>query len=169
MSAASGPLRLRAATAADLPQILAFIDELADYEKLRHEVHATLADLRQHLFGERPAAEVLIAEWEDRPAGFALFFRTFSTFMGRPGLWLEDLYVRPALRGHGIGRALLAELARLAAARGYGRVDWAVLDWNEPAKGFYGKLGARQLEDWRTWRLTGEELLRLGRSAPARH
>jgi GNAT superfamily N-acetyltransferase len=163
VSAAPGPLLLRAATADDLPQILAFIDELADYEKLRHEVHATLADLRVHLFGARPAAEVLIAEWESRAAGFALFFTTFSTFLGKPGLWLEDLYVRPELRGKGIGRALLAELARQAAARGYGRVDWAVLDWNEPAKSFYHGLGARQMKDWRTWRLTGEALLQLGR------
>jgi len=156
------PLRLRAATAADLPQLLAFILELADYERLRHEVLATEEDLRAHLFGARPAAEVQLAEWEGAAAGFALHFTTFSTFLGKPGIWLEDLYVKPALRGRGIGRALLAELARMARARGCGRVEWAVLDWNEPAKGFYAQLGARMLDDWRTWRLTGEALDELG-------
>lgn len=157
------PLHLRVATAADLPQILAFIGELAEYERLRHEVRASEADLRAHLFGARPMAEVLIAEWQDAPAGFALYFTTFSTFLGKPGYWLEDLFVKPELRGRGIGRALLAELARRAQERGYGRVEWAVLDWNEPAKGFYHELGARKLEDWRTWRLTGEALETLGR------
>ena len=151
-------LRLRAAGASDLPRVLEFIRELAEYERLAHEARATLDDLRRHLAGPRPAAEVVLAEWEGEPAGFALHFTTFSTFVGKPGLWLEDLYVRPAHRGRGIGRALLAALARRAAERGCGRVEWAVLDWNEPAKGFYRGLGARMLEDWRTWRLAGPAL-----------
>ncbi len=162
MPAPGESLRLRAASPADAPLILSFIQELAAYERLAHEVRATEPALRAHLFGERPAAEVLLAEWQGQPAGFALFFTTFSTFLGKPGLWLEDLYVRPAMRGHGIGRALLAALARTAAARDCGRIDWAVLDWNEPAKGFYHGLGARVLEDWRTWRLTGDALAALG-------
>jgi len=156
-------LRLRAAVAADAPQILAFIRELADYERLLPEVRASEADLRAHLFGARPAAEVTIAEWQGAPAGFALYFTTFSTFRGQPGFWLEDLFVKPELRGRGIGRALLAELARQAKARGYGRVEWAVLDWNEPAKGFYALLGAQMMNEWRTWRLTGTALDELAR------
>lgn len=163
MSDAAAILRLRAATAADLPQVRAFILQLAEYERLAHEVRASEDDLRRHLFGPQPAAEVVLAEWNQRPAGFALWFPTFSTFVGRPGIWLEDLFVTPELRGQGIGRALLAELARIAIARDYARVDWAVLDWNEPAKSFYTRLGARPLDDWRTWRLTGEALAALGR------
>ncbi len=162
MTAASGPLRIRVARAADTAQILAFIRDLAEYERLAHEVQAGETDLRAHLFGPRPAAEVLIAEWQERPVGFALFFTTFSTFLGKPGFWLEDLFVKPEHRSRGVGRALLAELARLAVARGHGRVEWAVLDWNEPAKNFYQVLGAHMLDDWRTWRLTGEALRSLG-------
>lgn len=162
MTQDSLPLRLREATAADVPQILAFIRQLAEYERLAHEVKAGEAELRAHLFGARPAAEVLLAEWRGEPAGFALYFTTFSTFLGRPGFWLEDLFVPPERRGLGIGRALLTGLAREAQARGHGRVEWAVLDWNEPAKGFYERLGARKLEEWRTWRLTGPALDKLG-------
>jgi GNAT superfamily N-acetyltransferase len=157
------PLRLRAATIADLPQVLAFIRQLAEYERLAHEVHATEAGLREHLFGPSPAAEVLLAEWEGKAAGFALHFPTFSTFAGRPGIWLEDLFVLPEQRGRGIGRALLIELARLAKARGCGRVEWTVLDWNVQAQGFYRGLGARVLDDWRTWRLADEALAALAR------
>ena len=163
MSRDSLPLRLRAATAEDVPQILAYIRQLAEYERLAHEVEASEADLRAHLFGPRPAAEVLLAEWQGEPAGFALFFTTFSTFRGRPGLWLEDLFVPPERRGLGIGRALLARLALEARQRGCARVEWAVLDWNEPAQGFYARLGANRLEEWRTWRLTGAALDELGR------
>jgi GNAT superfamily N-acetyltransferase len=163
VTAASGPVRIRVASAADTAQVFAFIRDLAEYERLAHEVQASEVELRAHLFGPQPAAEVLIAEWQDHPAGFALFFTTFSTFLGKPGFWLEDLFVKPEHRGRGVGRALLAELARLAVARGHGRVEWAVLDWNESAKNFYGRLGAHMLDDWRTWRLTGEALRSLGR------
>jgi GNAT superfamily N-acetyltransferase len=153
---------LRPATPSDVPAILGFIRELASYEKLEHEVVATEALLAEHLFGPRPAAEVVIAEVEGRPVGFALFLRNFSTFLGRPGMFLEDLYVQPHARGLGIGRALLRHLAELAVARGCGRLDWNVLDWNAPAIGFYQKLGAEVLPDWRTCRLTGDALKALG-------
>jgi GNAT superfamily N-acetyltransferase len=154
-------LTLRAATAADVPAILGFIRELAVYEKLEHQVVATEALLHEHLFGSRPAAEVVIAELDGRPVGFALYFQNFSTFLGRPGVYLEDLYVQPQARGHGIGKALLVHLAQLAVARGAGRFDWNVLDWNEPAIGFYKRVGAEVLPDWRTCRVTGEALERL--------
>jgi GNAT superfamily N-acetyltransferase len=155
------PPTLRPATPSDVPHILGFIRELAAYEKLEHQVVATEAQLAAHLFGPRPAAEVVLAEIDGRPVGFALFFHNFSTFLGRPGLFLEDLYVQPHARGHGIGRALLTHLAGLAVARGCGRMDWNVLDWNEPAIGFYQKLGAEVLPDWRTCRVTGDALSRL--------
>jgi len=155
------PVTLRPATPGDVEQILAFIRELAAYEKLEHQVVATAPELSRHLFGDRPAAEVVIAELEAVPVGFALFFQNFSTFLGRPGLFLEDLYVQPQARGKGIGKALLVYLARLAVERGAGRLDWNVLDWNEPAIGFYQRLGATVLPDWRTCRVTGDALIAL--------
>jgi hypothetical protein len=157
---------LRPANATDVPTILGFIKELAVYEKLEHQVVATEASLHEHLFGSRPAAEVVIAELDGRPVGFALYFQNFSTFLGRPGLFLEDLYVQPHARGHGVGKALLVHLAKLAVARGAGRFDWNVLDWNEPAIGFYQRLGATVLPDWRTCRLTGEKLQALAATTP---
>jgi len=161
----STALRIRNATPSDVSLILGFIRELAEYEKLAHEVVATEADLRQSLFGARPAAECLIAESGGKPAGFALFFHNFSTFLGKPGLYLEDLYVKPELRGQGVGRKLLAHLARLAVSRGCGRFEWAVLDWNEPAIRFYQGLGARMLQDWRVNRVTGDALVKLAAEA----
>ena len=154
-------MTLRPATAADVPQILAFIRGLAEYERLLHEVVATEDGLRQALFGPRPYAEVVLAEDAGVPVGFALFFHTFSTFLGQPGIYLEDLFVIPDARGQGVGKALLAELARLAVARGCGRVEWAVLDWNTPAIGFYDSLGARPNEEWTVYRLTGDPLAAL--------
>lgn len=150
---------LRPATPADLPLILAFIRELAEYEKLSAGVTATEEKLRATLFGERPAAECILAfAAAGEPAGFAVFFTNYSTFLAQPGLWLEDLFVRPAHRGQGIGRALLLHLARLANTRGCGRLEWAVLDWNQPAIEFYESLGARRLREWQICRLTGAAL-----------
>jgi len=149
---------LRFASAEDTPVILAMIRELADYERMSHEVVADVTRLRQSLFGERRVAEVLIAEKRGEPLGFALFFHNFSTFVGRPGIYLEDLYVRPAARGSGIGKALLVRLARIAVERGCGRLEWAVLDWNEPAIGFYRRLGATAMYEWTVFRLTGATL-----------
>jgi GNAT superfamily N-acetyltransferase len=154
-------IAIRAAQAADTPLIHAFIRDLAAYEKLLDQVVATEAGLREALFGARPCAEVVIAEDGGRAVGFALFFHTFSTFLGQPGLYLEDLYVRPEARGRGIGRALLVHLARLAGKRGCGRVEWAVLDWNAPAIGFYESLGARPNAGWTVYRLTGTPLAAL--------
>ena len=151
-------LRIESATSQDVPLILSFIKELADYERLSHAVTATEELLREALFGARPAAEVIIGYLNDVPVGFALFFQNFSTFVGRPGIYLEDLYVRPEVRGQGVGRALLAHLARLAVARRCGRLEWAVLDWNEPAIKFYRKLGAVAMDEWTIFRLTGEAL-----------
>ena len=151
-------LAIRAAVEADAPLILHFIRRLAEYERLAHEVVATEDGLRRSLFGEKPAAEVVIAEWAGEPTGFALFFHNFSTFLGRPGVYLEDLYVEPAHRGRGIGRALLAYLARLAVERGCGRLEWAVLDWNEPAIRFYRSLGAAPMDEWTVMRVTGDGL-----------
>lgn len=156
---------LRAARQADVPLILGFIRELAEYEKLLHEVQATEAGLRQQLFGPQPRAECVIAEYGGKPAGFALFFHNFSTFLAKPGLYLEDLYVKPEFRGKGVGRKLLAHLAALAVQRGCGRFEWAVLDWNAPAIGFYKSLGAQMLETWKINRLTGEALSRLAAEA----
>jgi GNAT superfamily N-acetyltransferase len=155
---ASPPATLRPATPADVALILGFIRELAAYEKLDDQVVATESLLAEQLFGPRPVAEVVIAEVDGLAVGFALFFHNFSTFLGRPGLFLEDLYVQPQARGLGIGKALLRHLAGLAIARGCGRMDWNVLDWNEPAIGFYKKLGAEVLPDWRTCRVTGDSL-----------
>lgn len=155
----------RFATAEDTPLILSFIRELAEYEKLSHEVVATEEALRESLFGERPFAEVLLAFVGEDPAGFALFFHNFSTFLGKPGIYLEDLYVRPEHRGAGAGRALLSHLAGLAVERGCGRLEWWVLDWNEPAVGFYKRIGARAMDDWTVYRLTGDALERLAGGA----
>jgi GNAT superfamily N-acetyltransferase len=134
---------------------------LAEYEKLSHVVVATEEQLRLTLFGERPAAEVLLAHWNGEPIGFALFFPNYSTFLAQPGIYLEDLFVKPHARGIGAGIALFAELARIAVARGCGRVEWAVLDWNEPSIRFYQKLGAVAMDEWTTFRLTSEPLKKL--------
>jgi GNAT superfamily N-acetyltransferase len=150
--------QIRSASITDVPLILGFIRDLATYEKLRADVIATEEALRSTLFGPAPAAHVLIAEMDGSPAGFALYFFNYSTFLAKPGLYLEDLFVRPEFRRHGAGKALLLHLAQIAYARGCGRLEWAVLDWNEPAKSFYRSLGATQLDDWRVFRLTGAAL-----------
>lgn len=160
-SAPVAGLVIRQAVEQDVPLILSFIQELAEYERLSHEVVATEEGLRKALFGENAAAEVAIAEYRGEAAGFALFFHNLSTFLGRPGIYLEDLYVRPALRGKGIGRSLLVYLARLAKQRGCGRLEWAVLDWNEPAIRFYKSLGAVPMDEWTVFRVSGEALDRL--------
>ena len=158
-------LKIRGATPADAALILSLIRELADYEKLAREVTATEAGLTATLFGARPSAECVIAEFDGEPAGFALFFHNYSTFLGKPGLYLEDLYVKPELRGKGLGRRLLAHLAALALSRGCGRFEWAVLDWNEPALRFYKNLGARTMDSWKIHRLTGDPLKALAAEA----
>lgn len=154
-------LAIKPATVADVPLILTFIKKLADYERLSHEVTATEDGLRENLFGPRPFAEVVIAYDESRPVGFALFFHNFSTFVGKPGIYLEDLFVEPEYRGQGFGKALLRHLARLAVERGCGRLEWAVLDWNEPSIAFYKSLGARAMDEWTVFRVTGNELAKL--------
>jgi GNAT superfamily N-acetyltransferase len=157
-------LNLRPATRADVSLILQLIRELADYEQLLHRVVADEALLAESLFGKVPRAEVTIADVDGSAAGFALYFHNFSTFLGRPGLYLEDLYVRPAFRAHGVGRALLQHLARIAVTRGCGRFEWAALDWNEPAIGFYKKLGAIAQDDWTGYRMEGDVLKRFAAS-----
>jgi GNAT superfamily N-acetyltransferase len=152
---------MRFATPADLALILEFIQQLAEYEKLRDACVATEERLRSSLFGDRPAAEVLIAECDGTPAGFALFCHNYSTFLAQRGIWLEDLFVNPAFRGRGIGRALLERLAALALERECGRLEWNVLDWNAPAIGFYRSLGAVPMDEWTTFRLTGPALASL--------
>jgi GNAT superfamily N-acetyltransferase len=154
-------IEIRAATTDDVPLIFSLIGELAEYEKLSHEVVATEQQIRATLFGDRAVAEVLIASLDGTPVGFALFFPNYSTFLGRPGLYLEDLFVRPEARGFGVGRELLEHLARLAVDRGWGRLEWRVLDWNEPSIAFYRKLGAEPLEDWTVFRVTGQALKKL--------
>ena len=151
-------IRIRSAARADAGLILAFIKELAAYEKLSGDVIATEALLRDTLFGPGATAEVIIAEADGRPAGFALFFHNYSTFLARPGIYLEDLFVRPEFRSRRIGRALLAHIARLARERRCGRLEWSVLDWNEPAIGFYRTLGATPMDEWTTFRLSGDKL-----------
>jgi GNAT superfamily N-acetyltransferase len=155
------PFSIRAATESDLPLILQFIRDLAKYEKLEDRVVATEEKLRTTLFGNPRFAEVLIAEDENEPLGFALFFHNFSTFLGRPGVYLEDLFVKPEHRGRGVGKALLARLAAISNERGCGRVEWAVLDWNTPSIDFYRALGAVSLDDWKMFRLTGDALDKL--------
>lgn len=152
---------VRAAEPTDVPLLLALIRALAVYEKLEHEVVATEADLHRHLFGARPYAEALIAECDGEAAGFALYFHNYSTFLGQPGLYLEDLFVQSAWRGKGIGKRLLAELARIGVARGCGRFEWTVLDWNEPAIRFYQSLGAEMKREWIINRVSGSALAAL--------
>lgn len=151
-------IRIVPAQASDAPVILRMIKALAEYEQLTHEVVATEEDLRQSLFGPRPAGEVVIAYAGDTPIGFALFFHNFSTFLGRHGLYLEDLFVVPEWRGKGVGKQLLAHVAGIAESRNCGRMEWAVLDWNESAIAFYRRMGAHVLDEWRLCRLTGSEL-----------
>ena len=152
---------IRPANKNDAALILSFIQGLAEYEKLAHEVVGTEGDLQRTLFGEKPAAEVLIAEYHGKPAGFALFFTSYSTFLARPGIYLEDLFVLPKHRGFGIGKALLTFLAGLVVERKMGRLDWSVLDWNEPAIKFYEQIGARGLTDWTQYRLDADALHQL--------
>ncbi|MCX6588465.1 MAG: GNAT family N-acetyltransferase [Acidobacteria bacterium] len=159
---------IRPATVADVPVILDFIEQLAEYERLRHACRATREALAATLFGPRPFAEALIAEDETGPVGFALFFHNYSTFLAQPGIYLEDLFVVPGARGKGHGRALLRALARLAVERGCGRLDWSVLDWNAPAIGFYRSLGAEPQSEWTVFRLEGEALRRCGLEAGER-
>jgi len=152
---------IRQATEPDVPLILSFIRQLAEYERLAHEAVMTEETLRRSLFGPRPYAEVLLGYADEKPVAFAVFFHNFSTFLGTPGLYLEDLFVVPEMRGHGFGKAMLVELARIARERNCGRFEWSVLDWNESAIGFYKKLGAVPMEDWMIMRVTGEALSRL--------
>lgn len=159
----STDFRIRGADANDVPVILAFVSELAEYEHLSHMVTATEAKLRETLFGAHPGAEVVLAFEGDEAAGFAVFFHNFSTFLGVKGIWLEDLFVRPAFRGRGYGKALLLHVARIAAKRGCGRFEWSVLDWNEPSIRFYKSLGAQPLDDWTIFRVTGPALDALAR------
>jgi GNAT superfamily N-acetyltransferase len=156
---------LRIAVESDLPVILAFIEGLADYEKLRHACVATEEALRRTLFGQRRYAEIIIAEHDGEPAGFALFFHNYSTFLAKPGIYLEDLFVLPSHRGAGIGKALLIELARIAVSRDCGRLEWSVLDWNEPAIGFYKSLGAEPQDEWTIFRVTGDALSKLAQTS----
>lgn len=157
-------ISIRPAAPADVPLLLTFIRELADYEKLAHEVVAREESFHTALFGERPTVEAVIASVDGEPVGYALFFPNFSTFLGTPGLYLEDLYVRPAARGLGVGRRLLTHLAKLAVERGWGRFEWAVLDWNEPSIAFYKRMGAVAMHDWTVFRLSGERLEKLALS-----
>ena len=154
-------MSVRPAEKRDVGVIMGFIKELAEYEGLAHEVVADEASLERFLFGEHPVAEALIAEFQTTPIGFALYFTTFSTFVGRPGLYLEDLYVRPNMRGKGVGTLLLQHVARLARERGCGRLEWSVLNWNKPAIRFYETLGARAMDDWTVYRLTDDHLSKL--------
>ena len=157
----SAPIRLRLATEQDIATILAFIQGLAEYEKLADQVVATEEKLRETLFSAKPYAEVVIAEYEHQAAGFALFFHNYSTFLAKPGIYLEDLFVLPAHRGRGLGKLLLSYLAKLAVERDCGRLEWSVLDWNQPAIDFYQAQGATMLHDWRINRVTGPQLQQL--------
>lgn len=154
--------QLREAEPRDVPAIVGLIRELAEFEKLSHLVKVTPDTLHPHLFGDKPVVEALVAEAGGAVVAFALFFTNFSTFLSRPGLYLEDLYVQPALRGSGIGQALLSRLGAIAVERGYGRFEWSVLDWNDNAIRFYEKMGATVLPDWRICRISGEALKRFG-------
>lgn len=161
----TGAVSIRPATPADLPLIAALIRDLADYEKLAGEVRFDEAVLGAKLFGTRPYAEVLIGELDGAAQAFALFFHNFSTFEGRPGIYLEDLFVRPEARGSGLGKAMLAKLAALALERDCARLEWSVLDWNAPAIGFYEALGARGMDEWTVMRVDGAALAQLGAEA----
>ena len=154
-------LSIRKACKTDTPLILSFIRQLAEYEKMQDDVVATEGLLEEVLFGKSPSAEVVIAFYGNEPAGFAIYFFNFSTFVGRPGLYLEDLFVKPALRGKGIGKALLIHLAKIAVEKKCGRFEWSVLDWNEPAIKFYKSLGARPMDEWTVFRVDGEKLKNL--------
>ncbi len=160
----SEPFQIRPAKIGDVSLILELIRDLATYERAPNDVRATEEQLRRVLFGEKPSAEVVLGFKGESPVGFAVFFHNFSTWLGRPGLYLEDLFVKPELRGKGYGRALLVHLTRIAEERGCGRMEWAVLDWNEAAIQFYRKLGAKPMDDWTVYRLTGEEISRLAQS-----
>jgi GNAT superfamily N-acetyltransferase len=160
----STSLRIAPATATDTPIILSLIRELAEFERLLNEVTATEEQLRETLFGQRRSAEVVIARVADEVAGFALFFHNYSTFLAKPGIYLEDLFVRPKFRGQGTGEALLKHLAQLAVDRGCGRLEWSVLDWNQRAIDFYKALGANPLDDWTMFRVTGAALTKLAQS-----
>jgi GNAT superfamily N-acetyltransferase len=156
---------IRPAQPNDVPGIHALLLELADYERLSHTVKATEDALHEALFGSKPAAEAIVAEVDGRMVGYALYFTTYSTFVGRPGIYLEDLFVQPASRGQGIGKQLLARVAATAIERNCGRLEWAVLDWNQPSIEFYKRLGASTMDDWTVYRMTGESLAALGRRA----
>lgn len=156
-------ITIRQAGEADFNLVADFIRKLADYEKLAHEVRFDDATLHRHLFGPRPAAEVLIGEVDGVASGFALYFQTFSTFEGKPGIWLEDLFVEPHARGAGLGRALLSRLAALVIERGGARLEWNVLDWNELGKGFYRSIGAGHVDGWERWRMQDDALAALAR------
>ncbi|KAI8801894.1 N-acetyltransferase GCN5 [Cladochytrium replicatum] len=160
-SSTMGDLKIRAATSEDVPTILDFIKGLADYEKLLHEVKATEESLTRTLFGPRPYAEVIIASYDGKDAGFALYFFNYSTFLAKPGLYLEDLYVKPEFRAHGIGTHLLSRLAKIAIERDCGRMEWSALNWNTPAIDFYKHLGAVVMDEWSTFRLTGDNITKL--------
>jgi len=161
---AAGRIVITPAQITDLTTILYFIRALAEYENLTHEVRVTEDLLRQFLFCDRPAAEVLIARIDERPAGYALFFQTYCTFPGRPGIWLEDLFIYPEYRRSGVGRALMRVIASITVQRNCGRLEWSVLDWNEPALDFYRRIGAEAMDDWKLLRLTGDSLARLAGS-----
>jgi GNAT superfamily N-acetyltransferase len=154
-------IRIDSASERDVPLILRFIRDLAEYEKLSHLVIATEENIREHVFGPNRVAEVLLASWDSQPVGFALFFRNFSTFLGQTGIYLEDLFVEPAHRGKGIGKALLIRLAKIAVERGYGRLEWSVLNWNTPSIEFYRSLGAVPMDEWTIYQLAGDALSRL--------
>jgi GNAT superfamily N-acetyltransferase len=164
-SAAGAPFSIRPVRPADVDVLANLVRELAVYEKLEDHARATADDFKRHLFGPHPAAEAALAEVGGEPVGFALWFSTFSTFRGQPGLYLEDIFVRPDHRGRGIGQGLLAMVARLALERGCGRLEWSVLDWNSPAIGFYRALGARPMDDWTVYRVDDEPLRRLAAMA----
>ena len=157
-------IRIDPATEADVPQILAFLRGLAEYEKLSHQLVATEDAIRATLFGDRPYAEVLIAHVDDAPAGFALFFHNYSTFLAQPGIYLEDLFVLPEFRRRGVGKALFHRLVQIASERNCGRLEWSVLDWNQPAIDFYERLGATVLPDWRICRMTVDGIKALARA-----
>ncbi len=159
-------IKIRPANPSDAETIVSFIRELADYERLAHEAKATPENLRLHLFGPRPFAEAIMAEVDGESVGFALFFHTFSTFRGQPGMYLEDLFVRPEHRGSGIGKALLSSVAKVAVDRGCERLEWSVLDWNDPALGFYKSLGSRPMDEWTVHRIDEAPLARLASFAP---
>jgi len=161
--------KIRSARVADVPIILQLIRDLATYERAPNEVWATEEQLVDVLFGKKPAAEILLAFENETPVGFAVFFHNFSTWLGRPGLYLEDLFVKPEKRGKGYGHALLVDLAKIARDRGCGRMEWAVLNWNDPAIQFYRKLGAKPMEEWTVFRLTRDGIAELAKSEPIAH